>query len=160
MLYFFSDRVEIHTVDDLDRKLLNIVQADFPMDSRPYRTLGMRLGVSEEEIFSRLRTLVESGVVRRIGPVFDSGRLGYKSVLVAAKVPEDQLSEVAAAVSTFPQVTHNYSREHEYNLWFTLVCRGGDEIARVVQKIESEHGLNLRILPAERVFKIRVNFEL
>lgn len=148
-------------MDELDKRLLNVIQADFPIAPRPYRVLGERLGISEDEALSRTRALAESGVIRRIGPSFDSRKLGHTSTLVAARVPDDRLREVADIVSSFPQVTHNYGRDHEYNLWFTLICRDDPEIERVVSEIEARTGVSdLRVLPAERMFKVKVRFEL
>jgi DNA-binding Lrp family transcriptional regulator len=147
-------------MDELDKRLLNTVQADFPISPRPYRVLGERLDITEEEALSRTRTLVESGIIRRIGPSFDSRKLGHVSTLVAAKVPGERLREVADIVSSFPQVTHNYGRNHEYNLWFTLICRDAAEMERVVSEIRARAGVSdMRVLPAERMFKVRVSFE-
>jgi len=147
-------------MDALDRELLNIIQTDFPLDPTPYRTLGERLGIPESETLARVRGLVESGVIRRIGPSFDARRLGYVSTLVAMKVPSQRLDEVAELVGSYREVTHNYGRDHEYNLWFTLVCPGQAEIERIAGEIKSRTGItDLHLLPAERMFKIRVDFE-
>ena len=147
-------------MDDLDRDLLNTIQTDFPLDPRPYRVLGERLGIPEAEALARVQALAESGVIRRIGPSFDSRKLGHVSTLVAMKVPPDRLDEVAALISSYPQVTHNYGREHEYNLWFTLVCPSRGEIDRIASEISERTGIgDLHLLPAERMFKIRVEFE-
>lgn len=147
-------------MDALDRELLNIIQTDFPLDPHPYRVLGERLGIPEAEALSRVGSLVDDGIIRRIGPSFDSRRLGYVSTLAAMKIPPERLEEVAALVSSYPQVTHNYGRDHEYNLWFTLVCPGRQEIARIAEEIRERTGIvDLHLLPAERMFKIRVEFE-
>lgn len=147
-------------MDDLDKQLLNIIQADFPICPHPYEVLAQRLEVSEAEALSRVKALVESGVIRRIGAAFDTRKLGHMSTLVAAKVPSERLREVADIVSSFPQVTHNYGRDHEYNLWFTLICRDADEIERVLSRIKDKTGItNMHVLPAERLFKLRVDFE-
>ena len=147
-------------MDEMDKRLLNVIQADFPISPRPYRVLGERLGMTEDEALSRTRALVDSGIIRRIGPSFDSRKLGHKSTLVAARVPGERLREVADIVNSFPQVTHNYGREHEYNLWFTLICRDEPEIERVVSEIEARTGISdMHVLPAEQMFKVRVSFE-
>jgi DNA-binding Lrp family transcriptional regulator len=148
-------------MDEIDKNLLNAIQCDFPIVHRPYAVLGERFGLTEEETLTRVRGLVESGVIRRIGPSFDSRKLGYVSMLVAAKVPPDQLEDVARIVSSYPQVTHNYSRDHEYNLWFTLVCEGTDKLNRLLEEIKRSTGVrDMVCLPAKRVFKIKVDFEL
>lgn len=148
-------------MDALDVRLLNILQNDFPVVPRPYREIGERLGITEAQVLQRLRSLVATGIIRRIGPVFDTRRLGHVSLLVAAAVPPERLDEVAAKINEFPQVTHNYGRDHKINLWFTLVCADFDEADRVIARIRAATGLEeLEILPAEQLFKIRVNFAL
>lgn len=147
-------------MDTLDKELLNIIQTDFPLDPRPYRVLGERLRISEAEALARVRSLSDSGVIRRLGPSFDSRRLGYVSTLAAMRVGPERLEEVAAVVGSYPQVTHNYGREHEYNLWFTLVCPSREEIERIAGEITERTGIeDLHLLPARRMFKIKVDFE-
>jgi len=147
-------------VETLDRQLLNIIQTDFPVDARPYEVLGERLGIAASEALAGVRRLMESGVIRKVGPSFDTRKLGHVSVLAAMRVPEAELAEVADVVGSYSQVTHNYGRDHEYNLWFTLVCENQEEVDRVAAEIKARTGIeDMRLLPAERVFKIRVDFE-
>jgi DNA-binding Lrp family transcriptional regulator len=147
-------------MDDLDRQLLNILQTEFPVTRYPYRILGEQLGISEDEVLARTRNLVDSGVIRKIGASFSAGKLGYLSALVAAKVPEDRLEEVAGIVGAYPQVTHNYARDFEHNLWFTLICRDDREMEGILAGIRSSTGItDFHALPAERTFKIKVDFE-
>lgn len=147
-------------MDYLDRQLLNIIQVDFPIESRPYRILGERLGISESEALERVRRLFETGIIRKIGPSFDTRRLGHVSTLVAARVPEQRLDEVAHVISSYPQVTHNYGRDSEYNLWFTLVCQDANEMNGILESIKSRTGISeMHMLPAERMFKVKVEFE-
>ena len=147
-------------MDDLDKRLLNIIQSGFPIVSRPYAEIGEDLGISEDEALERTKRLVESGIIRRIGPSFDTRKLGHSSTLVAARVTTHRLAEVAETVNSYPQVTHNYGREHEYNLWFTLVCRDAAEMERLVSEIRIRTGVeDMHVLPAERMFKLRVEFE-
>jgi len=147
-------------LDYLDRQLLNIIQVDFPIASRPYQILGERLGISESEVLERVHRLFETGIIRKIGPSFDTRRLGHVSILVAARVPEERVDEVAHIISSYPQVTHNYGRESEYNLWFTLICRDEGEMNDILESIKSRTGISeMHMLPAERTFKIKVEFE-
>lgn len=147
-------------MDYLDRQLLNIIQVDFPIASRPYQILGERLGISESEVLERVHRLFETGIIRKIGPSFDTRRLGHVSILVAARVPEERVEEVAHIISSYPQVTHNYGRESEYNLWFTLICRDEGEMNDILESIKSRTGISeMHMLPAERTFKIKVEFE-
>lgn len=148
------------TMDELDNSLLNIIQADFPISSHPYRVLGERLGIGEAEALGTVRALVESRVIRKIGPSFDTRKLGHVSTLVAVKVPPGRLQGVVRIVNSFPQVTHNYGRESEYNLWFTIIARDEAEIRRTLDRIKAETGLSdVHELPAKRKFKIKVQFE-
>lgn len=148
-------------MDDLNKRLLNILQFEFPLQSRPYRSVASRLGITESDVLSRVRQLMEDGLIRRIGPVFDVRKLGFTTTLVAMKVPTEQLEEVAQVVNSYPQVTHNYRRDHAYNLWFTLVCERSEDISRVVEEIQQRTGIkDLQLLPAERTFKIDARFQL
>jgi len=157
---YLTDVILLLTMDDLDKRLLNTIQTDFPISSHPYRELGERLGIGEDEALERVRALVESGVIRRIGPSFDTRKLGHVSTLVAAKVPVERLGDVAGIVSSFPQVTHNYGRDFEYNLWFTVIAGDESEIGRILDRMKAETGIsNMHVLPAKRMFKIRVEFE-
>jgi DNA-binding Lrp family transcriptional regulator len=148
-------------MNDLDKKILTEIQSGLPAEERPFDALAARLGIGADEFLDRLRRLARAGVIRRIGPVFDSRRLGYASTLVAARVPPERLAEVAARVSRLPGVTHNYERRHAWNLWFTLAAPSAEEIERTLDDLRRETGLReFHSLPAEAVYKIRVQFEI
>lgn len=118
------------------------------------------MGITEDEVLERVRNLSKTDVIRKIGASFDSRRLGHTSALVAAKVPAERLEKAADIISSFPHVTHNYGRDFEYNLWFTLVCRDADELGRALDEIKAKTGISdFHILPAEKIFKIKVDFE-
>ncbi|SMB98135.1 transcriptional regulator, AsnC family [Thermanaeromonas toyohensis ToBE] len=147
-------------MDELDRQLLNIIQEQFPLTPRPYLEIAQRLGISEGEVIARLKELKKKGIIRRIGAVFNLRKLGYVSTLCALKVPLERLEEVARIVNSFPGITHNYLREDEYNMWFTLIGPSRQHLEQVMNEIKIRTGLtDLLELPAERPFKIRVNFE-
>ena len=99
-------------LDTIDRKLLDIIQTAFPLVPRPYEELGSRLGISEEEALARVKAMKEKKIIRRLGANFQSARLGFRSTLCGAHVPEDKLDEFIAAVNALPGVTHNYLRNH------------------------------------------------
>lgn len=146
-------------MDQVDRKILNIVQANFPIVERPFQVLAEQVGMSEEEVLKRTSDLIDSGVIRQIGPVFDSQKLGYKSTLVAMAVPPAQLDEVAQIVNRYPEVTHNYGREDTYNLWFTLIAPSQERIEEILREMREKTGITKILnLPAQRLFKIRVEF--
>ena len=142
-------------METLDRKILEIIQDGFPLEERPYAALGRRLGISEEDAFEHVEDLRKSGVIRRLGGVYDSRRLGYISRLCAGVVPEGNLDGFATAVDKIPSITHNYIRSHAYNVWFTVIARSEAEIQETVRGLESETALHdAHVLSASRMFKI------
>lgn len=146
-------------MDDIDRKILDEIQTDFPLASRPFEVLANRLGLSEEEIQKRIRTLRESGIIRRIGASFNSRKLGHTSTLCAMKIPEESLEAVAEVVKQYEGVTHCYGRDDEYNLWFTLISRSKEEIASILSEIKAKTGIDeILDLPAKSLFKIEAVF--
>jgi DNA-binding Lrp family transcriptional regulator len=148
-------------MDDSDRKILGTIQSDFPLSRRPYRDLSDRLGLSEEEIFGRVKRLRKEGIIRRIGGSFDSRCLGFTTTLCAAKVPDNRIMLFVEEVNKYPGVTHNYLREHEYNVWFTLVVTDRREVDKLIGEIIRSTGVREVInLPATRTFKVLVDFEL
>lgn len=148
-------------MNESDRKLLNIVQKDFPVCENPYRVIGEKIGLSESDVLERLRHLKEQGIVRRIGGVFDSKKLGYKSCLIAVRVTPEKLREVAAFINRFPGVTHNYQRTHPFNLWFTLTSGSDEKFDEIIDLIRSRPGVEqLELLPAIRMFQTEVTFKL
>lgn len=148
-------------LDQTDRKLLNLIQTNFPLVPEPYREIGESLGIPEGEVIDRIKRLQESGVIRRLGGIFDSGKLGYSGALCAMRVAEEQIAEVAAVVNSFPGVTHNYIRDHSFNMWFTVLAQSRGGIDEILSRIRERAGIEEIItLPAENIFKIRVNFDL
>lgn len=147
-------------MDALDRALLNIVQTDFPITSRPYETLAGLTGTTEEEAWKRIQSFRQEGIIRRLGGVFDSHRLGYKSTLCAARVPEDKIQILADLLMELPGVTHNYLRNHDYNIWFTLIASSQKEVEKILTTIKGLIGTDeVYSLPALRLFKISVDFD-
>ena len=142
-----------------DRALLDLLQTDFPLAARPYAALGEKVGLAETECYERVERLSGAGLIRRIGASFDSRKLGYVSTLVAAKVDGDSLEAVAAKVNAFPEVTHNYARSGEFNLWFTVIAQTPGELESVVEAVRREEGVERVIeLPATRTYKLRAVF--
>jgi DNA-binding Lrp family transcriptional regulator len=149
------------SLDDLDRKILDRVQSDFPLVSRPFQALAKELGCTEEEILRRIRRMEGEGTIRRIGPIFEIQRLGFTSTLCAAKVSPALIDSVAEYINHFPEVTHNYLRENEYNVWFTLVAPSEERIATILEEIRHRGGVaEVASLPAERTFKINAHLKV
>jgi len=150
-----------HALDETDRLILNRVQSDFPVASRPYLAIADELGLTEREVIDRVLRLKQSGIIRRIGGNFVPGKLGYVSTLCAARVPVDQVPRFAAAVNRHPGVTHNYLRENAFNVWFTFIAPSMEEIEAKLKEISAETGVTeILNLPATRVFKIKAQFDV
>jgi DNA-binding Lrp family transcriptional regulator len=148
-------------IDNVDKNLLDIIQAEFPLSREPFTALGLHLSVNCNEVIQRIERLKSGGIIRLIGPVFNPRRLGYRTTLVAVKVPVERLDEAEQIVSTHPMVSHCYQRDHDFNLWFTLAMPVAEDIESEVHKlgsrIKAEEILNL---PAIRTFKIGAYFNL
>lgn len=146
-------------LDEMDRRLVDRIQHDFPVVPRPFAAIGEALGIAEEEVLRRAARLEESGILRGIGAIFDLQRLGFASTLCAAIVRPDHVDRVAARISGYSEVTHNYLREHAYNVWFTVIAPSRNRIREILDRIRSETGVeDLLDLPAAQVFKIHVEF--
>jgi len=149
------------SLDDLDRAILNEIQSHFPIESRPYAEVGRRVGASEEEVLARVTAMSEAGVIRRLGANFTSRKLGYTSTLCAARVPPASLEHFVAVVNRYPGVTHNYLRRHRYNVWFTLIAESEERLNQILEEISGASEVSeLLSLPAQEVFKIKVDFPL
>jgi len=148
-------------MDDIDRKLLNEIQTNFPVTERPYKYLGVRLKCSEDNVLTRIKRLKKEGSIRRIGGNFDSKRIGFTTTLCAARVSDDKIEEFVRVVNKYPGVTHNYLRDHHYNIWFTVVAPNMKVIDRYIDEIIKYTGVEeILNLPAVKTFKILVNFNL
>jgi siroheme decarboxylase len=147
-------------MDTLDRKILDIIQTNFPLVPRPYAEVGRILGLTEAETLARVRALKEKGVIRRIGANFQSRKLGWCSTLCAAKVPTERLDEFVDEVNRHPGVTHNYLRKHDYNVWFTFIGPSWEDVTSTLAAITEKTGIEILNLPAEKMYKIKVDFPM
>jgi DNA-binding Lrp family transcriptional regulator len=148
-------------MSELDRELLNAVQWNFPLTERPYAALGELLGVTHDDVLARVAHLKDAGVLRQLSAIFDTRALGYNSALVAAKMDPDRVDDAAAAVSAHPGVSHNYKRNHVYNLWYTIAVPPGDSLDEHVDVLHRESGaLVTRKLPTLKLYKIGVKLDM
>jgi len=157
-----KEKTETKTpLDDMDRLIINEIQSNFPIESRPYRVLAEKLQCSEDEVLQRVQDLKDREIIRRIGANCNSRKLGYTSTLCAAKVPSHLLGRFVEVVNSYNEVTHNYRRKHEYNIWFTLIAPSKDKIRHILNEMSELTGVDeILSLPAERLFKIQVEFEV
>ena len=149
------------TIDPTDKSILNRIQSDFPIDSRPFEIIARELGLEEGEVIERVSKLKKSGIIRRIGANFVPGKVGFVSTLCAARVPKEKIELFSQVVNRYTGVTHNYERDNEFNMWFTFIARSRYEIAQNLEQIAEETGIDTILnLPATKVFKIRAQFDV
>jgi DNA-binding Lrp family transcriptional regulator len=148
-------------MDDLDKRLLNRIQSEFPLAARPFDVLAQSLDTSEEDVIARMQALKAGKIVRQVSAIFDTRSLGYKSSLVAMRVDPSRIGEAARIINEHPGVTHNYERNHEYNLWFTIAVPPTSDLEAVVQRIHDMADAEVtRVMYTLRLFKIGVNLDM
>jgi len=150
-------------LDDLDRKLLNLMQGSFPLQAQPFAAVADAAGVSEQEVLTRVQRLLDERIIRQVTPIYDTRALGYGSMLVAAKVDPENPWQAAKIVNSHPGVSHNYLRNHDFNMWFTLAVEpdsrlGLDGTLDVLQRLTGAE--SIRQLPTLKLFKIRMDLEM
>jgi DNA-binding Lrp family transcriptional regulator len=147
------------SVDGVDRLILREIQRNFPVTHRPFLALARKLELREREIMERVRKLRDAGIIRRIGASFNSRAVGFRSTLCAARVPQSKIAKFVAVVNTYLGVTHNYEREGDYNIWFTLIAPSEKKIDQILGEISRKTGVKeILNLPALQTFKIAVDF--
>lgn len=147
-------------LDATDRAILGIIQSSFPIEPRPYAIIGEQTGISEAEALERVRSLKKRRIIRRLGANFQSAKLGFRSTLCAAKVPEEAMDAFVAEVNSHTGITHNYLRDHEYNIWFTCIGPSWEAVCSLLDSISVRTGISILNLPAERMYKIKVDFQM
>jgi DNA-binding Lrp family transcriptional regulator len=150
-------------MDDLDRRLLNLMQGSFPLEPRPYEAVARLAGVPEAEVLARVERLLERRIIRQVTPIYDTRALGYGSMLVAAKVDPEHPWRAAKIVNSHPGVSHNYLRNHEFNMWFTIAVESDSRLGlegtlQVLGRLTGAE--SIRQLPTLKLFKIRMDLEM
>lgn len=145
--------------DGTDRRLINAIQGEFPLCERPFAEVGAALGLSEDEVITRLQSLLDDRVLTRFGPMYQIERMGGAFCLAAIAVPEAQWASAVEAVNAFPEVAHNYRREHTLNMWFVLATETPEGIADCARRIEAATGLVVHQFPKEREYFVEMRLE-
>lgn len=148
-------------MDKIDKKILNMIQKNFPIGREPFKKVAEVIGIGEDEAIRRIKKMKDDGIIRRIGAVIDPRKLGFISTLCAARVPDEKVADFARTVGGYPGVTHNYRRNHEYNIWFTLIAESEESLEGIVAEISEKTGIDdILSLRAHRTFKIDASFKL
>jgi len=149
-------------MDDLDRRILDALQHDFPLSERPFDILAQRLGLDPDLLWRRVEALRKSGVIRRLGASLDSRKLGFHSTLAAVRVRPDLVDQAAEVIGQHPEVTHSYLRDHEFNIWFTIIAPDEEKTDTILGAIRAELSLepsDILNLPMKRLFKLDARFQ-
>lgn len=154
-------QIEQDKIDVLDKALLNEIQWEFPLVRRPFLKIGLRHNISEQQVMDRIFRMKKIGLIRQINAIFDTRNLGYKSALIAFAVVPEMLDVVANEVNKHPGVSHNYERNHEYNMWFTLAIPPNDEMKPHLDRLAKLQGVTkYRLLPTLKLYKIGVKLDM
>ena len=150
-------------MDAVDKRVMELLQSEYPLCERPYRALAEKAGLSEEELWGRVEKLLCEGVIRRIGASMDSAELGFSSTLAAVRIEASRVEEAAEVIGGYEEVTHNYLRGNEYNIWFTVIAESAERIGEIIGEIRERLGLeeaDVLNLPMKRKFKLDTRFDV
>jgi DNA-binding Lrp family transcriptional regulator len=150
-------------LDDMDKRLLNLMQGQFPIARRPYQHVAAQAGIAEQEVLDRVQRLLNERIIRQVTPIYDTRALGYSSMLVAAKVDPENPWRAANVINEHPGVSHNYLRNHEFNIWFTIATEPDSPLgleATLTRLGELAGAESIRQLPTIKLFKIRMDLEM
>lgn len=147
-----------YALDRLDRRIINRLQDGFPISDHPYREVAAELGTDEATLLARLDTLLERGVLTRFGPMYHAERLGGGLSLAAMRIDPDDIERVAGQVNAFPEVAHNYQRDHELNMWFVIATESPEQVDAVIRHIESHTGYPVYNMPKQEEFFVGLKF--
>ncbi len=150
-------------MDKMDGRILRELQDDFPLEEHPYKIIAERLQISEEQLWGRIRRLLDDGVIRRIGASLDSNQFGFRSTLAAVRVKPEHVERAAEIIGTFPEVTHSYLRKDEFNIWFTIIAADDQAIESLLEHVRTSLSLEKSAvlnLPMKRLFKLDARFRI
>jgi len=147
-------------MDELDKKIVNHLQKGFPLSERPYAEVADQIGITENELLQRIQSLLDEKILSRFGPMYDVEKLGGAFSLVAMKVPAEQYDQVAEMVNHYPEVAHNYQRDHELNMWYVLATESPQQIDKINHEIERQTGLKVFNMPKLSEFYIGLQLSI
>lgn len=147
-------------LDDIDRKIINDLQGGFPICERPYAEIAERLEISEQTLLNRLNNLLEQGFLSRFGPLYHAEKLGGGLTLAAMKVPEQDFEKIANQINAFPEIAHNYARNHSFNMWFVIATETPERIIEVIKEIEEKTGLPVYNMPKQAEYFIGLKLDV
>ena len=147
-------------MDELDRRVINRLQGGFPVCERPFQEAAEKLDTTESELITRIRCMLDDGLLTRFGPLYHAENMGGALSLCAMKVPAENFDEVVEQVNAFPEVAHNYKRDHEMNMWFVLATETPEQLDECLHKIEKTTGIPVFNLPKQEEFYVGLHFKV
>lgn len=150
-------------MDELDWRILQALQNDFPLSARPYEIIACKLQIPCEQLWNRVQRLITKGMIRRIGASLDSRKLGFCSTLAAVSVEPNLVDKAAEIIGRFPEVTHSYLRKDDFNIWFTIIATDEERLVEILKEIRTALSIdssNILNLPVKRLFKLDARFKL
>jgi DNA-binding Lrp family transcriptional regulator len=146
-------------MDEIDRQLINALQNGFPICDAPYRQVAAQLGLTEQDLITRLKALLDNGVLTRFGPLYNAEQMGGALTLAAVKAPVERYNEITEIINAFPEVAHNYARSHELNMWFVIATETPEQIQQTINAIERATGLTVYNMPKIKEYFVNLKLE-
>jgi siroheme decarboxylase len=145
-------------MDNIDRLIINTLQDGFPICASPYQKIASQLNIGENELLERLQALLDNGILSRFGPMYHAEKMGGALTLAALKAPLDRFEQIAESVNAFPEVAHNYARNHELNMWFVIATEDPERIPQIIGEIEINTGLKVYNMPKIQEYFVGLKF--
>ncbi|MGZ8927952.1 MAG: Lrp/AsnC family transcriptional regulator [Methylobacter sp.] len=146
-------------MDEIDREIINALQNGFPICDAPYRQVAAQLGLTEQDLITRLKALLDNGVLTRFGPLYNAEQMGGDLTLAAVKAPVERYNEITEIINAFPEVAHNYARSHELNMWFVIATETPEQIQQTINAIERATGLMVYNMPKIKEYFVNLKLE-
>jgi DNA-binding Lrp family transcriptional regulator len=146
-------------MDELDKKIINHLQTGFPICEAPYQQVADELGINESQLLEHLQVLLDNGVLSRFGPLYHAEQMGGALTLAAVKAPTERFGEIAEIINAFPEVAHNYAREHELNMWFVIATEQPERLVQVIIEIEAQTSLQVYNMPKINEYFVGLKLE-
>ncbi|MGZ4981257.1 MAG: AsnC family transcriptional regulator [Methylobacter sp.] len=146
-------------MDEIDKQIINVLQNGFPICDAPYRQVAAQLGLTEQDLITRLKTLLDNGVLTRFGPLYNAEQMGGALTLAAVKAPIERYDEITETINAFPEIAHNYARSHKLNLWFVIATETPEQIQQTINAIERATGLTVYNMPKIKEYFVNLKLE-
>ncbi len=146
-------------MDELDKHIINALQDGFPICDAPYRQVAAELGLGEQELIDRLKALLANGTLTRFGPLYNAEQMGGALTLAAVKAPIERFDEITGIINAFPEVAHNYARNHELNMWFVIATETPEQIHETISAIAQQTGLSVYNMPKNKEYFVNLKLE-